>query len=98
MTMMVEGNLQALTLSHAETAAKTGILAALGATAAQLVPIKFKYKEVYLIGTFTTIADYFVHPSHFGGEYGESILTGLGAAFLAYVWQNLQSKKQADTN
>ena len=92
MTMMVEGNLSALTLSHAETAAKTGFLAALGATAAYIIPVNFKYKEIYLIGVFTTAADYFVHPSHFGGEYGESILTGLGAALLAFAWERFYRK------
>lgn len=92
MTMMVEGNLSALTLSHAETAAKTGSLAAVGATAAYVIPVNFKYKEIFLIGLFTTVADYFVHPSHFGGEYAESILTGLGAAFLAFAWERLDRR------
>jgi hypothetical protein len=91
--MMVEGNLSALTLSHAETAARTGgFLAAAGATVAQLIPFNFQYKEIYLIGVFTTVADYFVHPSHFGGEFGESILTGLGAALLAFVWERFSSR------
>ena len=92
MTMMVEGNLAALTFVHAQTAAKTGILAAAGATVAQFLPLKFAYKEVYLVGIFTTLADYAVHPSHFGGEYAESVLTGLGAAFLAFVWEKATTK------
>lgn len=87
--MMVEGNLSALTLSHAETASYTGAIAALGASIAQLVPLEFRYKEVYLIGLSTMFADYFVHPSHFGGKYGEAILTGLGAALLAFFWEKV---------
>lgn len=87
--LMVRGNLLALTPGHFALASKTGLLAVLPAMAVTFT----RYAEHYVnrwtssvfLGVSTFLADAVVHPSHFGGEYSEAALTGLGAFVFSVV-------------
>ena len=84
---MVQGDLTVITLNHAITASKTGVTAA-AAYVALSYSKKFsgsKIAAVWLISTCTMVADYIIHPTHFGPELAEAICTGIGAGLLAYV-------------
>ena len=81
---MVQGDLTVLTMKHATTAGKTGLLTALA-----VLLLSFsnrfpnnQYTLAWLTGVLTTIADIVAHKPHF---YGESVLTGVGAGVLALV-------------
>lgn len=87
MLFMVQGNLTALTIGHALTAAKTGAIAGLA-----FVLLSFskhlkddKMTVTATIGVLTTIADYITHPTHFGENIAEAVCTGVGAAVIAYL-------------
>lgn len=82
--VMVQGDVAALTLKHAQIAAKTGFITALACFVGSLV-VKRKtlYIDLLFTGVFTAIADVNVHPTHFGGPWDEAIVTGIGASLLA---------------
>jgi len=83
---MVQGDVTALTLKHGLIAAKTGGIMATSYFIAVLCTKKqTTYLDVLLTGCLTAIADFAVHPSHFGGPATEAIVTGMGAAFLALL-------------
>ena len=85
--MMVQGDLSALTLSHWYKANYTGILAGLGAVIMHYSYFKlFEQKKWFhglQIAIATFFADLYIHPSHFGGQIGEAVLTALAAGLLA---------------
>lgn len=86
MCMMVSGDLTALTVSHALTAARTGGIAAVAVGVTFVLCGKdSKWMMVWAVGLFTMLADLIVHPTHYGPSYAEAALTGLGAALLATV-------------
>ncbi len=92
--MMVEGNLSALTVSHAITAAKTGSIAGVGfVIAAQFGGDKNKWLSAWVIGIITMAVDILVHPTHFGPEWMEAACTGLGAALLCVLFDTVWRKK-----
>ena len=92
--MMVEGNLTALTVNHAITAAKTGTLAGLGfVIAAQFGGDKKKWLSAWIIGAITMVADILVHPTHFGPAWLEAACTGLGAALLCALFDTFWRKR-----
>jgi hypothetical protein len=88
--MMVQGNLAAITVGHFVKAFTTG-----GATAIAMIVLSFFspnkdfYKNKYLLagltGFVTMVVDLMVHPSHFGGEHTEAIVTGIAAGALALI-------------
>jgi hypothetical protein len=81
--LMVQGNLLALTPAHFALAGKTGLLAVLPAMAVTFTPFARHFVNRWtssaFLGVCTFLADAAVHRSHFGGQYGEAALTGLGA-------------------
>ncbi len=89
MICMVQGDLTVLTVSHAFTASKTGLLTGI----AYLITIKgngeprSQWVAVWLTGVLTMVSDIVVHPSHFGGQWVEAFCTGIGAAALCYLWE-----------
>ena len=88
---MVQGDVTALTISHAITASKTGALAGLGFVIAVYVcKNENKWVGVWLTGVATMLADLVIHPSHFGPSWAEATVTGIGAAGLCLV---LERKK-----
>ncbi len=86
MVCMVQGDLTVLTVNHALTASKTGSIA--GAAFVLLSSFrdlhKNKWAVVWLISVLTMIADYIVHPTHFGPEIAEAVTTGLVSGLIAY--------------
>jgi len=84
MGMMVQGDLSALTLGHAITASKTGILTGLAMLVASFLPWNNKWLGIFLTGAFTAIADALIHAEHFPAEH---LATGAGAMVLAIIFQ-----------
>ena len=86
MISMVQGDVTVLTLSHAFTASKTGILTGVAMVVASFLPWDNKWVGIFLTGIFTMIADIIVHPTHFGPEWLEAVCTGFGAMMLALIY------------
>ena len=89
MVFMVQGDLSALTLGHAITASKTGILTGLAMFAASFLPWNNKWLGIFLTGLFTAIADALIHADHFPAEH---LVTGLGAMLLAILYDRIIKK------
>lgn len=91
MLCMVQGDITVLTIDHAFTASKTGILTGL----AYILTIKgdgvpgVAWKAAWLTGVLTMVSDIVVHPTHFGDQWVEAFCTGIGAACLCYLWERL---------
>ena len=83
---MVQGDIATLTLKHGIVATKTGgIMAASYFIAVLFTKKQTNYLDVLLTGCLTAVADFAVHPTHFGGPTTEAVVTGMGAAFLALL-------------
>ena len=89
---MVQGDLSVFTLNHAITASKTGTLTGFAILVASFLPWSSPMIGIWLTGLFTAIADIIVHPSHFGPEWMESVVTGFGAMMLAFLFQKVFKK------
>jgi hypothetical protein len=90
---MVQGDLSVVTMKHAMVAAKTGSLAGIAFVIAALLPWENKWLGIWLTGLFTMIADIIIHPTHFGGEFTESIVTGIVAAAIAFAYEYIRVRK-----
>ena len=88
---MVQMDVTALTLGHFQVAAQTGALTAIAYYVTLMLGIRFPYMPVFLTGLFTAVADIIVHPTHFGPEWMEALVTGLGAMFLAFVYERVKT-------
>jgi len=92
MLCMVQGDLTVLTLGHAFTASKTGLLTGI----AYWITTKIDgsessvWKGAWLTGVLTMIADFIVHPTHFGQHWMEALCTGIGAAIICLIWERLK--------
>ncbi|PCI77703.1 MAG: hypothetical protein COB20_07225 [SAR86 cluster bacterium] len=83
---MVQGNVLLLGLSHWLVASQTGIVAGALATIALWFAKTTKPWVVSLVlGSFTAVVDFFVHPGMFGGVVAEAIVTGISAGLLSYL-------------
>jgi sorbitol-specific phosphotransferase system component IIC len=95
--VMVQGNPLALSLGHWLKACQTGAIAGLIMVGLSCTPRKDlmdnKYTIAGLTGFVTALADYFVHPTHFGGEFTEALVTGIAAGLLCLAFSGL--KKEA---
>ncbi len=95
--VMVQGNALALTLHHWIKACQTGALAAIIVVGLSFTPRKEmmdnKYAVAGLTGFATSIADYLMHKTHFGGEFTEALVTGIAAGLLCLALSNI--KKEA---
>ena len=89
MVCMVQGDLSVLTLSHAFIASKTGLLTGIAIVVASFLPWTNKWIGIFLTGLFTMIADIIVHPTHFGLEWTEAVVTGFGAMLLALLFNRV---------
>lgn len=89
---MVQGDLSVVTLQHAFVASKVGIITAFAFLVASIISFKSKWIAIWLTGLFTTIADLLVHPSQFGGEFGESLVTGIIAMGIAFAYEHMKGK------
>jgi hypothetical protein len=96
--LMVQGNILSLTPKHILIAMKTGILTGAFAILLSFIPFLKKYYNneivlAFVIFACTTCADLISHPSHFWGEYGEALATGLGAVLIYLGFTRSISKK-----
>ena len=90
---MVQGNVTVLTMGHAITAAKTGILTAFVMFVALFIKNNpSKWFIAWLTGIATIGADLIAHPSHFGTAYTEALVTGAGAFLLAVLMEKTKTK------
>lgn len=86
LTAMTQGDLATITAEHWVTALKTGtgtgfigVFLSFGNTA-KIQANRYGVASIAFIAT--VIADYLNHPSHFGSQYTEALVTGIGAAAL----------------
>jgi hypothetical protein len=86
MCMMVQADLSALTLNHALTASKVGILTGVAMLVASFLPWKNKWLGIFLTGLFTALADSIIHMAMFPYE---AIATGVGAMVLAILFEKI---------
>jgi hypothetical protein len=86
MCMMVQADLSALTLNHALTASKVGILTGIAMFVASFLPWKNKWLGIFLTGLFTALADSIIHMAMFPYE---AIATGVGAMVLAILFEKI---------
>ena len=96
MVNMVSGHILLMSLKHFIIASKVGIVCAAGFGITSLFTSKLIQNKFFLAGyvfTATAIIDYFTHPSHFGNEYTEAIVTGLTAAIISLIVSVLMEKK-----
>ena len=83
---MVQGNLAVFTVNHALTAAKTGLIAGLLVVfTSYFQKLDNKWLLAWMTGLMTTIADFVIHPTHFGEHYTEAVVTGIGAGILSII-------------
>lgn len=92
---MVQGDLTVISMKHAIIASKTGSIAGLAVVASFLMcKNPSKWVSIWLTGMFTMFADLIIHPTHFGPHYAEALVTGIGAAALAYVTESFLLKRK----
>lgn len=84
--MMVQGNFLVFTTGHAITAAKTGSTAALLVVlSSYCIQLDNRYILAWITGIMTGLADILIHPTHFGPNWMEAAVTGLGALMLSGI-------------
>jgi len=84
---MVQGNILSLTLVHFSVAAQTGLFASLSTfLMLYMTKLRSKWFIALLLGTFTAIVDFLVHPGMFGTVITEAVVTGIGAAVLSLIF------------
>ena len=89
---MVGGDITVLSLYHAGVASKTGALTALAFFVASFIPWNHKYLPLFLTGVFVAIADILVHPTHYGSDFTEALVTGAIAMVIAYAYDRMRKK------
>ena len=83
---MVQGDITVLSLYHAKVAAETGALTAVAYFMCSFFSsLDNKWANAMVVGFLTILADFIVHPTHFGSEWTEAVVTGLGAGTLAII-------------
>ena len=83
---MVQGNLLALTLGHVLIASQTGVIAgAIAAITILIARAKVRWVISIILGSVTTVVDFFVHPGQFGPVAAEAVVTGVAAGLLSYL-------------
>jgi len=98
MLMMVQGDVTVLTLNHALTASKTGVITGVSFVITSLfASINNKWANAWLTGLLTMVADIVAHPTHFGPQWLEASCTGLGAAILCYLIERKHNDVQTVT-
>lgn len=73
--------------AHWTNALQTGLLTGVLAVLLSFTPLGRLYRHRYgnaaMVGSMTAIGDFFSHPGHFWGVWGEALLTGAVSALLA---------------
>ncbi len=83
---MVQGNVLVLGVGHWVVAGKTGLFAGILTTIAlYLHGGKNRWLTAACLGLSTALVDYLVHPSGFGPDLAEPMVTGMAAAGLSLL-------------
>ena len=85
MIFMVQGNLPALTSSHAIIATRTGAITGFLVVVMSFIPWKFHYKLPVLMFIGCFVADILSHSTHFGERWTEALCTASLAAVFSYM-------------
>lgn len=95
--MVVQGNITAITPEHWLVALKTGCLTGVGAIIVSFIKNDDmrdnKFVMAGMVGFLTAVADFLVHPSHFGGEHTEALVTGIAAGLLCILFSGIGQKR-----
>jgi hypothetical protein len=97
--LMVQGNFSAIELKHWVIAVQTGVLTGIIAIA---VSFCFREKDwhenKYVLAAITSIctaiADRITHPTHFGNDVSEALVTGMAAGLLCFVMAHTNLDKR----
>ncbi len=93
---MVQGNVLALGVGHWVVACQTGVFAGILTTIALYIHGgKNRWVAAASLGLATAMVDYAVHPTHFGPEIAEPIVTAIAAAALSLL---VSSRRPAELN
>jgi len=94
MVAMSQGDLTVLSIKHAIVASKTGAITGLAMVLTfAMCQRDEKWLNIWLTGALTMFADIIAHPTHFGEQWYEAAVTGLGAAMLAYLVETFVKEK-----
>ena len=88
--MMVQGDLTVFNIMHFQKATQVGVITAIAMLAASFLPWQNRWVQLWLLGAFTTIADWYTHMPMFPYE---SFATGFGAMLLAVIFQKIFHKE-----
>lgn len=87
MACMPGGLAKLWSAAHWANALQTGLATGVFALLLSFTPIGRLYRNRFgnaaLVGGITTLGDKLSHPSHFGGPWGEALVTGAVSALLA---------------
>ena len=90
---MVNGDLTVISIDHVIKASKTGTIAGIAfVITSSFAMINNQWANAWRTGVLTMLADFIIHPTHYGPQWGESALTGLGAAILCYLLERKHKK------
>ena len=86
---MTRGDVTAISLEHWQIALLTGGLSGILGVVFSVGPLLHLYGHplFFALITFlgTVLSDWVIHPSHFGGEWSEALVTGAVAAFASLI-------------
>ena len=95
LTMMVQGNLLAVSPAHMLIAAKTAIGAMIVYGISSFwVKTMNPLSESALLASATALVDVGIHPTHFGAWWTEAVATGIAAGLLNYIATYFLSAKK----
>ena len=88
MLSMVQGDVTVLTLKHAMTASKLGVISAISVALCMLLRKNpSEWMVAWVIGVMTILGDWLVHPANFPGE---ALVTGAGAFALSILFNKVK--------
>jgi hypothetical protein len=89
MFWMVQGDLRLLKLAHWHKGLQTAFVSSSVLLIIYIIKpnnlFNGRYAKALLNALVVMTVDRFIHPSHFGGEFGEAIVTGITAACLTIM-------------
>lgn len=90
MFWMVQGDIRLIKPQHWLVGLKTAFVSSTILLIISLTDLKVLlragYPAIFTTACVVAVSDHFVHPGHFGGEYGEAIITGITAASIVTMF------------
>ena len=95
---MVQGDITVISWYHAFVASKTGALTGIAIVLTSFFKrIDNMWGAACMTGVVTAIADIMIHPTHFGPEWAEAVVTGIGAGALCIIYHNFRKRLNETT-